>query len=266
LHRETFILAAADMCKALVLSAGGMFGAYQAGAWEALAENFQPDIVVGASIGCLNGWAIAGGCDPAELSSRWLRLHDIGMHRWRMPANVLDGFLDATRMHAWIRDLHASYEPRISYGVVLTDALRMKPRLFTSPGVTWEHLAGSCAIFGVLPQMRIQGRYYTDGGLLEALPVWAARQMGATDIIGINVLPRLPGSVLQGSLQLFRRIAPKPPQLPADSRVRLLQPATALGNLRESIHWNGSNARKWIEAGRTDAAVLASTCGPGTDD
>ena len=147
--------------------------------------------------GRLNGWAIAGGCNPAELSSRWLRLHDIGMHRWRMPPSLLDGFLDATRMHAWIRDLYASYEPRIAYGVVLTDVLRMKPRLFTSPGVSWEHLAGSCAIFGVLPQMRIQGRYYTDGGLLEALPLWAARQMGATDIIGINVLPRLPGSLIQ---------------------------------------------------------------------
>ena len=54
-------------------------------------------------------------------------------------------------------------------------------------------------------------------------------------------------------------------QFCADSRVRLLQPKTALGNVRESIHWNESNARKWIEAGRTDAAVLASTCGPGTD-
>ena len=100
----------------------------------ALSSNFVPDIVVGASIGCLNGWAIAGGCDPAELTGRWLRLHDIGLHRWRMPANLLDGFLDSARMHAWIRDLHASYEPRIAYGVVLTGILRMKPELFTSPG------------------------------------------------------------------------------------------------------------------------------------
>ena len=52
--------------KALVLSAGGMFGAYQAGAWEVLSQSFQPDIVIGASIGSLNGWAIAAGCDPGN--------------------------------------------------------------------------------------------------------------------------------------------------------------------------------------------------------
>src|SRR4051794_26558392 len=93
--------------KALVLSAGGMFGAYQAGAWEVLAGIFQPDIVVGASIGSLNGWAIAGGCTPQELIDRWLRFHDNS-----------------------IRGMHESYRPKAAYGVVVTDALRLKPRLF----------------------------------------------------------------------------------------------------------------------------------------
>lgn len=257
------------MRKALVLSAGGMFGAYQAGAWETLSASFAPDIVVGASIGSLNGWAIAGGCNPVELSSRWRGLHDIGRHRWHIPANPLDGVLDAARMHAWIRDLHAAYQPRVPYGVVLTDVWRMEPRLFTTPDVTWRHLAASCAIFGVLPQIRLDGRLFTDGGLLEALPLWAACEMGATEIIAINVLPSLPGSSLSGSifrgaLRMFRRIAPKPPAVPS-CRVRVLQPSTTLGNLRESIHWSESNALKWIEAGRKDALVLASTCGAGTD-
>ena len=216
------------MCKALVLSAGGMFGAYQAGAWQALSSNFVPDIVVGASIGCLNGWAIAGGCDPAELTGRWLRLHDIGLHRWRMPGNLLDGFLDSARMHAWIRDLHASY--RTPYCVWC----RPDRHPANEAGIVYvsgNYLGASrrsCAIFGVLPQMRIQGRRYTDGGLLQSLPLWAACEMGATDIVAINVLPRLPGSALQGAVRLFRRIAPKPPAVPDSCRVRLLQPRTAL--------------------------------------
>jgi predicted acylesterase/phospholipase RssA len=71
--------------KALVLSSGGMFGAYQAGAWEVLSETFKPDIVVGASIGSLNGWAVAGGCDPQELSRRWLELHDVSRN-WTLPS------------------------------------------------------------------------------------------------------------------------------------------------------------------------------------
>jgi NTE family protein len=59
---------------ALVLSAGGMYGSYQAGAWKALAGVFQPDLIVGASIGAVNGWAIAGGCAPDELIRRWLNM------------------------------------------------------------------------------------------------------------------------------------------------------------------------------------------------
>ena len=56
---------------ALVLSAGGMFGAYQAGAWRELSACFQPDMVVGTSVGALNGWVIAGGCPPEELIRFW---------------------------------------------------------------------------------------------------------------------------------------------------------------------------------------------------
>src|SRR4051794_32211298 len=57
---------------ALVLSAGGMFGAYQAGAFRIISEHNPPDIVVGASVGALNGWTIAGGCSANELVERWL--------------------------------------------------------------------------------------------------------------------------------------------------------------------------------------------------
>src|SRR5436309_7857523 len=57
---------------ALVLSGGGMFGAYQAGAWKALSRELAPDIVVGASVGALNGWYIAAGASGDELERRWL--------------------------------------------------------------------------------------------------------------------------------------------------------------------------------------------------
>ncbi|HZL57950.1 MAG TPA: patatin-like phospholipase family protein [Bryobacteraceae bacterium] len=56
---------------ALVLSAGGMFGAYRAGARQAIAERFQPDIAIGASVGALNGWLIASGCPPEQVIEQW---------------------------------------------------------------------------------------------------------------------------------------------------------------------------------------------------
>ena len=42
--------------KGLVLAGGGAKGAYQVGAYQALQEvGWQPDIITGTSVGCLNG-------------------------------------------------------------------------------------------------------------------------------------------------------------------------------------------------------------------
>src|SRR5437899_3019990 len=69
-----------ELKTALVLSGGGLFGAWQAGAWRALSETFHPDLVVGASVGSLNGYAIAGGATPDELAEFWMR-REIGRFR-----------------------------------------------------------------------------------------------------------------------------------------------------------------------------------------
>src|ERR1039458_5392786 len=44
---------------ALVLSAGGMFGAWEVGVWKTLSRHLRPDCIVGASAGAWNGWMIA---------------------------------------------------------------------------------------------------------------------------------------------------------------------------------------------------------------
>ena len=60
------------MPNALVLSGGGMFGAWQAGAGSILADHFAPDLIVGASVGSLNGYLIASGVTPGQLREYWL--------------------------------------------------------------------------------------------------------------------------------------------------------------------------------------------------
>ena len=58
--------------KALVLSAGGLWAAWEIGAWKVLSKTFQPDLIVGPSAGAWNGWAIAAGCTAEELAELWL--------------------------------------------------------------------------------------------------------------------------------------------------------------------------------------------------
>ena len=101
---------------ALVLSAAGMFGAWQVGAWTALAPHFRPDIVVGTSAGALNGWAIAGGIDPGELAAIWLHPRMAGVMRRRIPLLPWKGVFAPKALEELARELFERYRPRIPFG------------------------------------------------------------------------------------------------------------------------------------------------------
>src|ERR1019366_1163460 len=96
----------------------------------------QPDLIVGASVGALNGYAIACGASPAELTEFWMRPELASLKN--LPHTV--------------RSLMKLGSLRIAFAVVMTDLVLMKPRIVQGEHVTWQHLAASCAIPGVLPQ------------------------------------------------------------------------------------------------------------------
>ena len=69
-----------------MLSAGGLWAAWEVGAWKVLRERSSPDLIVGASAGAWNGWAIAGGAAPEELAREWMEaapaeVMQFGLHR-----------------------------------------------------------------------------------------------------------------------------------------------------------------------------------------
>lgn len=238
-----------------MLSGGGMFGAYQVGAWSQWARRFQPDLVVGASIGSLNGWAIAGGASGEELYEIWREAGSRALQRWKMPKAAWDGLLDASDLDGFIRLLHSRYTPRCEFGVTVTELPRLKPSV-VSEQVTWEHLAASCAVPFILPQRRIGGKIYTDGGLLGALPCWAAEQLGATHIVGINVMPRMPWPV-HVAVSTLRRFAGEspPPQVPAV----ILRPSVPLGGARDAMRWDSGRFERWMEMGAREAENISPT-------
>lgn len=218
---------------ALVLSGGGMFGAWQVGAWRALAEHWRPDLVVGASVGSLNGYAIAGGATPEELSEFWLR-----------PELAELGGLPEV-----IRAMITKYPARMDYGVVLTDVLRLRPKIFSGAEMTWQHLAASCAIPFILPQYRINERWYCDGGLLNPLPVWAAVELGATRIVALHALPEIPSRWLKPFVKGFRWVAGHNPPLPAGIELVSLQPDRPLGSIGDALRWRRENVERWLDQG-----------------
>jgi NTE family protein len=223
--------------RALVLSGGGLFGAWQAGAWAAVAPNFQPDLIVGASVGSLNGYAIACGATPQGLRSMWLDEE----------VATLDGLEDN------LQKLVDGNRPGIDYAVVVTDLLRMKPRIYRGDAVTWRHLAASCAVPLVLPQVRIDGRYYSDGGLLNPLPVYAAVELGATEIVGLQALPEIPSALLKPFVRGFRAVFGVHPPLPSGVALKVIEPGRRLGSLTDALRFKRANVEGWLEQGYRDA-------------
>ncbi len=227
------------MKRALVFSGGGMFGAWQAGVWRGLTSRLQcgPDLVVGASVGSLNGYAIAGGASPEDLCGFWMR-PEVGRFR-RLPETI--------------RLLMERYPLRTEYALTLTHLASMKPKIVPGRDVTWKHLAASCAIPGLLPQRRIGGRWYSDGGLLNPLPVWAAVELGATEIIAVQALPEIPSSILKPFVKGFRRVFGHHPPLPDGVQLTTIEPPATLGSVRDALVWKKENIERWIAAGE-DAA------------
>jgi NTE family protein len=240
---------------ALVLSGGGMFGAYQAGAWRALSRVIKPDIVVGASVGALNGWLIAAGMTGEDLVQHWLDPASGELMPYRRPRLSWKGVFDPQPLRNRAKSLLDQYAPKVDYGVVLVQVPSLRPKLFRNREVTWQHLVATCAVPGGFPPERIGGALYFDGGVLETLPIWAAEEMGATRVIAVNALryvsPWAVGIMIKGVRRL-RRVQPRAPGGP---EVMLITPVQYLGKFLDGARWRRENILRWIEQGEADATA-----------
>jgi len=218
-----------------------MFAAWEAGVWKALHGHFQPDIVIGTSAGAWNGWAIAGGATPDELIAEWL---DPSTAKIMQPGLHLAGLLHPRVLHEKAHELYDRFRPRLPFALTLAEVPRLRPHVICNSEVTWQHLAATCSIPFGFPPVLIDGRRYVDGGLLGALPLWAAERMGATRAIAFNVLNTVP-------FRLLRKVL-RPPQTCGPMQVLHFEPSIALGSLKSAIFWSRANVERWIELGELD--------------
>lgn len=250
-HHTSDVMETVKQRVALVFSAGGLFGAYQAGVWAALSDSgWRPDLVIGASIGSLNGWAVAGGCPAEELADRWRAAGDSMVPRWQLPRSILDGVVDSTPVRQHISTLYRDFQPQMDYGLVMTELPRPRPHLVTTPEIGEDHLVASCAIPGVYRQPRLDGRIFSDGGLLCPLPLWAAAEMGATHIVAVNALTEWPWYFHAVTRSCGRAVVNRlaAPGLPSV----IVQPSESLGSRRDTVVWSQRNVERWLEQGEAD--------------
>ena len=187
---------------------------------------------MGASVGSLNGYAIAAGWSASDLCGWWQRSDVAGLKH----------------LPQAIRRLMDARPLEIDYAVVLIDLLRMKPHTVTGAVIQPEHLLASCAVPGAALPRRIEGRWYVDGALLNPLPVWAAVELGATRIVALNALPDVPSALLKPLVKGFRACFGHRPALPSGIDLKTLAPSRPLGSLRDAFRWKQTTAPSSIRS------------------
>jgi len=230
------------MSTALVFSAGGMFAAWEAGVWNVLHQHIRPAMIVGASAGALNGWVVAGGGTAEELVREWL---DPRQRETVQPGLHATGVLRPEALHRRAHELVERFRPQMPFGLVMVEVPSLRLRLVQGPEVTWRHLAATCSVPFCYPPVRIEGRYYVDGGWRGALPLWAAEAMGARRAIAVNAWNL-------GPLRLLHKLVGRPPSRALE--VIRVEPSRPLGPAVSSMRWSEANIRRWIELGERDAA------------
>ncbi len=244
--------------RALVFSAGATFGAYHAGAWEAIEEaGLRPDIVVGASIGAVTAAAVARGC-PARRLQAW----------WRDPkSNIFHGNWSRSLL-ALLEELVREFPPAAALARLRVTATRLPSTridVFEDQQVTASVLLASSSIPIFFRPVRLDGRCYVDGGIFHRLPLALAVQAGATEILAVDLLAAPPSPALRLALRAasgLRRLLISPPDLsdPGPLRPLLVAPAARLGSVPDLLRWNRAAIDRWIEQGYEDArrALTAS--------
>jgi NTE family protein len=184
----------------LVLGGGGMKGLAHVGAWKAVLEHgFRVSSVIGTSIGSLIGACVAGGMDYDHLVAlaRSLQKTDIvTLNRWallfngiRQPAVFRD---DVFRAYiASVLPVETFKELELPLSMNAVDLETGEQVWFGAGGRMDVPLAdavyASCALPVFYPPALIDGRYYVDGGVLDALPIRRALEAGAERVIAIDV-------------------------------------------------------------------------------
>jgi predicted acylesterase/phospholipase RssA len=168
----------------------------------------------------------------------------------------LHGVFDTTALQRVIRDVYESFQPRMHFAMVVTDLMKLRPRIIRGNEVSWQHLVASTSILGLFDQVRLGGRIYSDGGLLSANPLWAAAEMGATQCLVIDVLPAPPGSIARVLVGAIRAVSPFRAEIPPSLEVVRLAPPKLLGTPIESLYWTRANAAAWIRAGEEQGAAI----------
>lgn len=216
---------------ALALGGGAARGFAHVGVIKALeAQGIVPDIIVGTSAGALVGALYAGGGSGFDLQKIALEMDESQIGDWSLPdrgvfkGEALQSFVNRAVGNRPIEKLARPF------AAVATDLKSGEAIIFRN-GNTGMAVRASAAVPGVFQPVRINGRDYVDGGLVNPIPARIARGLGATFVIAVDISAKPAdakvGSTVEVLLQTFAIMGQSLSRHQLDEADIVIRPVTA---------------------------------------
>jgi NTE family protein len=215
------------MKTAFVLGGGGVLGAVEVGMLKALLErDVVPDLVLGTSIGALNGAMVARQPDASvvdRLVDLWQGVGQGGREVYGdKPLRTVRRAV-ATGTHVFsAKPLRQRLEDELGdvtfeelpvpLEVCAASIERAAEHWFTSGRVV-DAVVASAAVPGLLPPARVGDEHFLDGGIVNSIPLGRAVARGADRVFVLQVgridrplsVPKRPWEVARVSFEIARR-------------------------------------------------------------
>ncbi len=210
---------------AWVLGGGGLRGAAEVGMAKALAaKGIQPDLIVGASVGSINGAVLASAPieeSTAQLAQMWETMAVSAVFNESLFSRAKNLINHWTHLHSneplrhlideWVP--YSRIEDSFTAFQCVAACIESSAEHWFTEGSVQEAVLASSALPGVLPPVEVAGRHYIDGGVVNSIPVSRAIQLGADEIYVLHVghiddplaVPRHPWDVAMVSFEIARR-------------------------------------------------------------
>ncbi|GAB2868022.1 patatin-like phospholipase family protein [Nocardioides pacificus] len=211
---------------AFVLGGGGVLGAAEVGMLQALFERgVVPDLVLGTSIGAINGAMVAREPRAAvigRLTELWQAAAESGdvygdrpLRTVRRAMSTGTHIYSAKPLTQRLRDElgELAFEDlEVPLQVCAASIERAAEHWFTT-GPVVDAVVASAAVPGLLPPAKVGDEHFLDGGIVNSIPLGRAVQLGADRVFVLQVgridrplvAPRKPWDVARVSFEIARR-------------------------------------------------------------
>jgi NTE family protein len=238
-------------------------------------QGVRPDLVVGASVGAVNGAMIASDPSTAAVQTLrrlWTSLSEAGVFADSVVSQAARLARHGTHLQSAeplrelikqrcsverIEDLAVQFE-------CVAASIEKSAAHWFSEGSVADAVVASCAVPGLFPAAQVGGEHFFDGGLVHSIPVGRAVELGAQRIFVLHVgrieqplrAPRWPWEVALVAFEIARRhrFVEEMSRLPAGVEVHVLPTGTGA---TPSVNVRYRNTRRVTS--RMDSAHHAST-------